>query len=112
MGQAPRETAVIVPVVEDRRSDARIKISRSMLVRPSDPKYKEEVQTTLNASRDGLYFTTRAKHYYVGMRLSVTLGYAPNDPCNSASFGEVVRIERLKDGRFGIAVQILLDYPN
>jgi hypothetical protein len=110
MGQTTRETAVIVPVAEkDRRADRRIKIARLTLVRPSDPKYKEEARTTLNASRDGLYFTTHAKHYYVGMRLSVTLGYAPNDPCNSASFGEVVRIERLKDGKCGIAVRILLD---
>jgi hypothetical protein len=110
MGQTTCETAVIVPVAEkDRRADRRVKISRLTLVRPSDPKYKEEVHTTLNASRDGLYFTTRAKHYYVKMRLSVTLGYAPNDPCNSASFGEVVRIEQLEDGRFGIAVRILVD---
>jgi hypothetical protein len=110
MGQATCETAVVAPVVEkDRRAERRVKISRLTLVRPSDPKYKEQVHTTLNASRDGLYFTTGAKHYYIGMRLRVTSGYAPNDPCNSVSFGEVVRIERLKDSRFGIAVRILVD---
>jgi hypothetical protein len=42
------------------------------------------------------------------MHLNVTLGYAPNDPCNHQSFGEVVRIDRLEDGRFGIAVKIHL----
>ena len=55
---------------------------------------------------DGLYFTTQATHYYVGMHLNVTLGYSPNDPCNRQSFGEVVRTDRLEDGRFGIAVKI------
>ena len=109
MGQTRHETAVIVPVPEkERRANRRAKISRPTLVRPSDPRYKEEVDITLNASRDGLYFTTRAKHYYVGMRVRVTLGYVPTDPCNSQSFGEVVRIDPLKDGGFGIAVQIHL----
>src|ERR1700686_1732271 len=109
MEQTTTEKAVIETVPEkERRGARRVEISRPMLARPSDPKYKEEVQSSVNASRHGLYFTTQAKHYYVGMRLSVTLGYAPNDPCNSASFGEVVRIDRLKDDRFGIAVQIQL----
>jgi PilZ domain len=93
---------------KERRAAPRVKISRPMLARPSDPKYKEEVRSTLNASPDGLYFTTSENHYYVGMRLSVTLGYAPRDPCNSASLGTVVRIDRLEDGHFGIAVRIQL----
>jgi PilZ domain-containing protein len=107
MKKPTTETAVIAPVVKpEHRSSRRVKISRPLLARPSDPKYKEEVQTTLNTSRDGLYFRTQLKHYYVGMRVSVILGYEPNDRCNSASFGEVVRIDRLNDGSFGIAVQI------
>jgi hypothetical protein len=56
--------AVIAPLLEEeRRLGRRVKVSRPLLARPSDPQYIEEVQTTLNASRDGLYFTTRAKHY-------------------------------------------------
>jgi hypothetical protein len=108
------ERAVITPLPQkDRRRGRRLKMSRALLARPSDPQYSdpqytEEVQTTLNASRDGLYFTTHAKHYHVGMRLSVTLGYVPTDPCTAPSLGEIVRIEKLKDGSFGIAVQILL----
>ncbi len=103
------EKAAIKAVAErERRGTRRVNILRPTLIRPSDPKYKEEVQSSVNASSDGFYFTTRAKHYYVGMRLDVMLGYAPNDPCNSESFGEVVRIERFADGRFGIAVHIEL----
>jgi len=109
MKKPTTETAFIAPVAkQEHRASRRVKISRPLLARPSDPKYKEEVQTSLNTSRDGLYFRTRANHYYVGMRVSVILGYAPTDRCNSTSYGEVVRIDRLKDGSFGIAVQIQL----
>jgi PilZ domain len=109
MTKPTTETIVIAPVVgKERRANRRVKIARPLLARPSDPKYEEEVQTTLNASRDGLYFRTQSKHYYVGMRVSVILGYDPMDRWNSRSFGEVVRINRLEDGRFGIAVQIQL----
>jgi hypothetical protein len=107
MERATTERAARKAVAErERRRARRVKISRPMLIRPSDPKYKKEVQGSVNTSSNGFYFTTQAKHYYVGMRLSATLGYTPNDPCNSESFGEVVRIDRLEGGRFGIAVQI------
>jgi len=111
MTRTKSETVVIEAVaVKERRKSRRAKISRPMLASPSDPKYKnkEEVQSSVNASRDGLYFTTQAGHYRVGMHLNVTLGYAPNDPCNSSSLGEVVRVDRLDDARFGIAVKIRL----
>jgi len=109
MNKRTTETAVIVPAAEkERRAGRRIKIPRAILARPSDPNYKEEVQTTLNSSRDGLYFRTNAKHYYVGMRVNMILGYEPNGPCNSTSFGQVVRVDRLEDGSFGIAVHIEL----
>ena len=107
MKKPTTETVVIAPDAQrERRASRRVKIARPLLARPSDPKYKEEVQSTLNTSRDGLYFRTRSKHYYVGMRVSVILEYASTDRGNSAYFGDVVRIDRLKDGSFGIAVQI------
>jgi hypothetical protein len=107
MEKPTTETAVIAPAgKQEHRASRRVKVSRPLLIRPSDPKFKEEVQVTLNSSRDGLYFRTRAKHYHVGMRVSVILGYIPNDRCNSTSFGKVVRIDRLEDGSFGIAVHI------
>ena len=103
------ETAKIAPLPQkEQRRGRRAKISKPVRVRPVDPNYKEEVQTTLDASRSGLYFTTRARHYYVGMRVRVTFPYAGFDPCQSESTGEVVRVEQLEDGRFGVAVRILL----
>ncbi len=106
MKKPTTETAVIAPAKQEHRASRRVMISRPLLVRPSDPKYKEEVQVTLNTSRNGLYFRTQAKHYHVGMRVSVILGYIPNERCNSTSLGKVVRIDRLEDGSFGIAVHI------
>jgi hypothetical protein len=106
---SPAERAVVSPLSpKELRRNRRVKISKPVRVRPWDPKYREEVPTTLNTSRDGLYFTTSAEHYYVGMRVRVTFPYAALDPCNCEYSGEVVRIDRLEDGRLGIAVRILL----
>ena len=93
---------------KERRTIRRLKISRPLLVHPEDPACKQAVETTQNASRFGVYFATGAKHYYPGMQLRVTLGYSPNDPCNAASFGKVVRLDPLENGDWGIAVRILL----
>ena len=103
------ETAVVTPLPRrELRRNPRAKISKPVRVRPSDPKYQEEVQTTLNASRDGVYFATRAEHYYLGMHVRVVFPYASNDLCSMELLGEVVRIERLPDGRRGIAVRTML----
>lgn len=102
-------TAVVVPVdPRDRRHSQRARISKPVRVRPSDATCQEEVQTTLNASRDGLYFTTSAKHYFVGMRVRVIFPYAPADLCNSEYFAEIVRMERVAVDRLGIGVRFVL----
>ena len=93
---------------KERRTRRRAKVARNVLIRPCDPRYREEVQATANWSRDGLYFVTSSRHYYVSMRLTVTSDYEANDPCKSSSFGEIVRIDKLDDGKLGIAVRILL----
>lgn len=106
MGQTRIETAVITPVAErDRRKHRRVAVSKPVRVRPLDTRYEEEVRATLNASPNDLYFATWAEHYRVGMILSVTFPYACVKLNNSEYEGEVVRIERLKDGRLGIAVR-------
>lgn len=73
------------PVTGLWRRSRRIKISQPVRLRPSDPNYTEEVQTTVNLSRDGLYFTTALKHYYVGMQVRVTVPYRPSDPVHKVS---------------------------
>jgi hypothetical protein len=101
------ERAVIAPILqEERRESQRNKVSRPLRLRPSDPKCEEEVRATLNASRDGLYFRTWAEHYHIGMALHVTFPYASVEICNSEYAGEVLRIEQLEDGSWGIAIRI------
>jgi hypothetical protein len=102
------EKAVIAPVAnEERRRSQRDKIANPARVRPWGPKYEEEVRTTLNSSRDGLYFTTWSEHYHLNMSVSVIFPYASVVLSHSEHFGRIVRIERLTDGRLGIAVQFL-----
>jgi hypothetical protein len=101
--------ALIAPVPhEERRRSLRNSRQKMVRVRPSDPQYNEEARTTLNASRDGLYFETWSKHYYVGMPLLITFMFAYVDPAGVEQSAEVVRIDRLGHNRLGIAVRFLL----
>jgi hypothetical protein len=103
------ETAKAAQAPKEKRQSPRARISMSARIRPSDPRREEEVRTTLNRSHYGLYFTTWAEHYHVGMHLRVTFPYTSSvDLCNSEQVATVVRIDRLEDGRLGIALRILL----
>ncbi len=93
---------------QERRTAPRLGVSKRVLACPFGPEYKEEVQSTSNMSRDGLYFETRSKHYRVGMPISVVEGYSSETRYNSPSFGKIVRVEQLEDGSAGVAVQILM----
>lgn len=102
-------SAVVVSVdPQNRRQSPRVTISKPVRVRPSDTAYQEEVQTTLNTSRDGLYFITTAKHYFVGMRVRVIFPYTPTELSNSEYFAEIVRMERVAVDRLGIGVRFVL----
>ena len=95
-------TAVLTPLPgSERRSRLRIKSAEPAPAR-SKSRYGhvEELQTTVNISRGGLYFTTSLEHYYEGMRVMVTSPFPPE-------IGEVVRVEQLADGCLGVAVQFL-----
>ena len=94
---------------KDRRRIRRAKIARPLRVRPSEPRdeHFEEIATSINASRDGVLFSTRRTDYYRGMRLFVTFPYSsPNDPMNCEYVGEVMRIEKLPSGKFAVAVHL------
>ena len=95
-------TAVLTPLPRSEcRSSLRIKSSKPVRAR-SKSRYGhvEELQTTVNISRDGLYFITSLGDYYPGMRLMVTWPFAPE-------IAEVIRVEQLADGCVGVAVQFL-----
>jgi hypothetical protein len=95
---------------EQRRS-RRAKITRTLRVRPSEPRdeHFEDLPTSINASREGIFFRTRRETYYPGMRVFVTFPYSsPNDPMNCEYVAQVMRVEKLPNGRFGVAVHLLM----
>jgi hypothetical protein len=95
---------------QERRRSRRIKIGQPVKVRPSDPSDAqfEDINVTTNVSRDGIYFVSRIHAYSEGMRLFVAVPHhAPRDPQDREYLGQVVRVDTLLEGRFGIAVQLL-----
>jgi hypothetical protein len=98
------------PSQEYRRRSRRLKMGQSLMIRPLDQKQKIDVDlgVTQNVSREGFYFQTDRGFYLEGMRLSVTLPYhSVNDPRNREHIGQVMRVETLSDGQFGVAIRLL-----
>ena len=89
----------------------RAKLAQRVRVRPSDPLEPEEVCVTENLSKLGFYFETSMSHYFSGMSVGVTRNFTPGDPVNRDERGEVVRVERLKNGNWGVAIRILISSP-
>jgi hypothetical protein len=95
----------------DKRRSRRAKISRTLRVRPSEPKdeHFEDLPISVNASKEGIYFTTRKTAYYAGMRVFVTFPYSSaHDPMNCEYVATVVRVEKLPNAKFGVAVNLLM----
>ena len=89
----------------------RAKLSQPVRVRPYDPHDPEEVCVTENLSRKGFYFETSLSHYFSGMCVAVTRNFVPGDPMNREEGAEVVRVERLKNGKWGVAIRVLISSP-
>jgi hypothetical protein len=94
--------------VKECRLTPRETLSEPVLVRPCDTVYPEEICTTANVSRSGLYFVTSAKHYVVGMNVLVTLNFGPDDPKHREQIGDVVRVDELDEDKRGVAIRILM----
>ena len=95
--------------VSNKRVSRRAKIARPVRVRPSEPRddHFEDLPISVNASKEGIYFTTRLKSYYPGMRVFVTFPYSsPHDPMNCEYVAQVVRVEKLENGKTGVAVHL------
>jgi hypothetical protein len=92
---------------QERRQKRRAKVSREMRIRPAhfnDGTF-EEVRSTLNVSRDGLYFLTPHDRYRAGMRLRITAAAESSTEGAWEQVGEVVRVHR-QGGGFGVAVSL------
>ena len=91
---------------EDRRISSRINQSQIVRIRPADSQYAEEIRTTLNVSWDGFYFATSIGHYFPGMIVNVTRDFLSNDPTTREEKGTIVRVDKLRGGRWGVAVHM------
>ena len=92
-----------------QRLSRRAKIARPVRVRPSDPRdeHFDDLPVSVNASKEGIFFTTRLKSYYRGMRVFVTFPFSSaHDPMNCEYVAEVVRVEEMPNGKFGVAVHL------
>jgi PilZ domain len=95
----------------NKRRHRRAKMARPMRVRPSEPRdaHFDDLPVSVNASKEGIYFTSRQESYYPGMRVFVTFPFTSrHDPMNCEYVGEVVRVEKLPNNRFGVAVHLLM----
>ncbi|MGB2625682.1 MAG: PilZ domain-containing protein [Candidatus Acidiferrum sp.] len=99
---------------EYRRRSRRLKMSQPLMVRPLEPQTRvdPDIGATQNVSREGFYFHTTRDSYVEGMRLSVVLPYhSLNDSRNREFIGQVVRVETLSNGQFGVAIRLLSAAP-
>jgi PilZ domain len=95
----------------NKRRNRRAKIAKPLRVRPSEPRdeHFEDQPVSVNASKDGIYFVTRKENYYKGMRVFVTFPFtSAHDPMNCEYVAEVVRVESLPNGRFGVALHLIM----
>jgi PilZ domain len=105
---APPASAPDANYPQKRRS-RRVKMSRPLRVRPSEPRdeHFEDLITSINVSKEGIYFHSRRAGYYKGMRVFVTFPFSSaHDPMNCEYVAEVVRVEELPNKRFGVAVDL------
>jgi hypothetical protein len=94
-----------------KRRSRRAKMTKPLRVRPSEPREQhfEDLPISVNVSKEGIYFQSRRDNYYKGMRVFVTFPFSsPHDPMNCEYHAEVVRVEDLPNGRFGVAVHLMM----
>ena len=93
--------------IKNRRTTPRAKLGQSVRIRSFESPPRDEICTTVNVSRRGIYFVTSVSYYYAGMDVAVTRGFELNDPLNREENGEVIRVEKLPNGQWGIAIRLL-----
>jgi hypothetical protein len=95
----------------EKRLNRRAKLNKLLRVRPSETRdeHFQDLPTSVNVSKTGIFFHTHRSGYYKGMRVFVTFPFTfVNDPMNLEYLAEVVRVEKLSNNRFGIAVHLIM----
>lgn len=101
------ESGQAEPAVTERRRRLRTKLSAPVRVRiNSGTTQQAEVCTTVDASRDGLLFTTAFAGYRPGMDLAITFPYSGSaGGVQHERTGVVARVFEMPEGRFGIGIR-------
>jgi hypothetical protein len=89
------------------RRDPRVRISQPISIRPVNSRYPEETCTSLDISRGGLRLESASNHYYVGMEVYLTRNDRAGGAANPEEHGSVVRVEKLENGKYSIAIRII-----
>ncbi len=109
MGPSERssENANTTPHATERRRRLRTKISAPVRVRMNSGSLQQaEVCTTVDASRDGLLFTSSLASYRQGMDLAVTFPYSGSaGGVQHERTAVVARVFEMPEGRYGIGIR-------
>jgi PilZ domain-containing protein len=90
----------------ERRRQPRTNLSQVVIIRPLDSRLPPDSCTTINVSQDGLYLVTLAGHYAPGVNVYVTSDFRSDSPLNYAMAGVVVRVDKLENDKWGVAIHI------
>ena len=96
---------------QERRRKPRFKIPQMIRVRPSSPTPEnfDEIQPTINAARNSVYFVPQNGIFEPDMRVFVTYPYATGPGAINQEFiGRVARVDKLPGNRQGVAVELLM----
>lgn len=103
------------PVRQERRHRRRVKISAPVRVRQVNSRNASEFDLTMTAdvSREGILFETSRTTYQRGQEVGVVFPYSPMLPGEQGheQRGQVVRVARASENRFGVAVAFLEGKP-
>ena len=91
----------------ERRLSHQTGLSLPTRIRPIDSAFPAEYCTSFNVSHTGVYFKTSCPHYLLGMEVCVTSDFVVAGPNRAEIMGAVVRIDKLEDSGFGIAIHFL-----
>jgi hypothetical protein len=91
----------------ERRLSPRTGLSLITRIRPVDPALLAEYCNSFNVSHSGMYFKTSSAHYLLGIEVHVTSDFFVAGPNRAEIMGAVVRIDRLEDSGFGVAIHFL-----
>jgi PilZ domain len=90
----------------DRRDFGRNGLRFPIRVRTAGDRCIDELSYSENVSRSGLYFYTRSTSYRMQMTVKVTYPYwTERGAINREYDAKVVRLDRMTDGSFGVAVE-------